>query len=672
MYACIVVFFLVMSVLSFVNFGYEAIDQFELGKSAISIEKPQDITNVQFLTAIQECMACIDEDIMYRYIDLSGEKTIYEYYKTNNTNDFLDIKTSNDSIKLDINENISNDYNNASSVLYSSNLFQIISVYDLSKATKYDLSKAIYYVDEDSVLSVAEYLTQQGYSISVFEGEYFSEKLYLQIYIIYFSLIIVVSMIFYFSSEGKNVLIKKLDGYNNFNIICLEVGRFVMHLLLIMLFFVCSNLLITLFIKNIVSLMYIEYFMGYLFFAFALCIGLFLIASLFSLKMSNIDYLKGKVKKKSIYFISIGLKFVFIAVAMFILSFLVEGIQTGYYAILSKESLVGKCENYVTFPINESQGTSDGLENNYYAFYMRTVNEYNGILVDASNYQIDLLDGTNLAETQNQDYINVNSNYLVFNEIHDVDGKIITPQYLSKDKYNVLIPQCKQNEKEKYTQWIRQWYQREVNFITYKDDELIYIYNAEVSLNSEGSIENPVILIFDVELEKDYLLSYFSKMSYFIEATTDEPYKEFYGLLKECGIEKVTLETPYIASNYDEYFKDILYMVSFYVVHVIVLLLSAMILLFFASKTFVENQKENIVFCRLEGYSIFECCKDYFLINIFIYSLIIFINSKMLIILPVKLKVEVFFITIIVEFILTYILLQKEIGRRMLDVMKGD
>lgn len=652
------------------NYGYEAIDQIEMRKVAISIEKPDDVTNIQFLSDIQNCMKELNEDIMFRYININDKKNVYQYYKTNNTDDFLHIYTKDNNIKVKRNEVIANSANSTNR-LYSSNLLQVIQIYNFLEAEKFDLSNSIYYVDKEQGVEISEFIKNNGYNVVLFSGEYFSQSIYLGGYFLFFSLIIVASLVFYFLNQGKNFLIKKMEGYSNLNILCYELIRYLKNSFIILCCFFGLNLLFTIFVREIVPIYYIYYYVKNLVLTYFICIILFLLTSIILWMMNSVEYLKGKVKKRAVYFISIGLKLIFVTAAMFLLSFMIEGIKSNYFTMLSKRNIKYKCKDYVVFPINVSQNTFEGLENNYYSFYLKTVDKYNGILVDASNYKTNLLDGTNLAETDDQDYINVNRNYLSFNEIHDLKGDVITQDKLSNKQYNILIPQCKINEKDKYKQWIKDWYSTDVNFIIYKDNDYIYTYNAEVSTNKNGNINNPVILVFDEKLEYDFLLSYFSKCSYFIKATTDKPYEEFYGLLKECGIDRVTLEAPYLSSNYDNYFNEMLYLIFFYAIHSLGLILSVLILLFFTSKTFIENEKDRIVCSRLEGYNLLECCMDHYLLNFILYALVIFINSKILSIFPIKLKIEIFLLSIIIEFILTSFLLKRQAKKKIVDMLKG-
>lgn len=95
------------------------------------------------------------------------------------------------------------------------------------------------------------------------------------------------------------------------------------------------------------------------------------------------------------------------------------------------------------------------LNENYKAFYSATVNRYNGILVDASNYEYNLISGRTPAEEFGQTSITVNRNYLDFNPIYGTDGKQISDTQLSVTDFNVLLPVSKEGEKEKWCEFVQ-------------------------------------------------------------------------------------------------------------------------------------------------------------------------------------------------------------------------
>ena len=88
---CFTILFAVLSALSCLNFAFSSLDQVEEDKLMLTIEKPAEQSNSDFLADIDHALAEVHADLMFRHVDNSGEKSHYQYYKTNHTADFLDL-----------------------------------------------------------------------------------------------------------------------------------------------------------------------------------------------------------------------------------------------------------------------------------------------------------------------------------------------------------------------------------------------------------------------------------------------------------------------------------------------------------------------------------------------------------------------------------------------------
>ena len=101
-----------------------------------------------------------------------------------------------------------------------------------------------------------------------------------------------------------------------------------------------------------------------------------------------------------------------------------------YNTVQTSQYLADKIAGYVTVPVNINNASSQGLEENYKEFYAATVERYHGILIDASNYEYDLISGETPEEAYGQDSITVNINYLDFNPIYDgTENRSLNPCY---------------------------------------------------------------------------------------------------------------------------------------------------------------------------------------------------------------------------------------------------
>ena len=75
----------VLTVLSLFNFAQDAEESMILDKRAVILEKPEKLSNREFLGQIDTALGKIGADIMYRYAELDGDKPLYRYYKTSHT-----------------------------------------------------------------------------------------------------------------------------------------------------------------------------------------------------------------------------------------------------------------------------------------------------------------------------------------------------------------------------------------------------------------------------------------------------------------------------------------------------------------------------------------------------------------------------------------------------------
>ena len=97
---CFIILFTVLAVLSCINYSYDGVDRIEQDKQRITIEKPDNITNEQFLNELAFTVERVGADIMYRYVDMSEDKAQYIYFRTNNTRNFIDTGNQHDNTPL--------------------------------------------------------------------------------------------------------------------------------------------------------------------------------------------------------------------------------------------------------------------------------------------------------------------------------------------------------------------------------------------------------------------------------------------------------------------------------------------------------------------------------------------------------------------------------------------
>ena len=209
---CFVILCGVLSALSCFNFAFDALDRIEEDKISIVIEKPESISNTDFLAEIDHALETANADIMLRCVENVDDKAHYQYFKTNHTTGFLDISTSAGNNQLENSECISTTVpvGYTTHRLNASSLMQDISFFPWADAEKYDLSAATYYVKTGQQSTVVDTLNQLGYAVTINPTTYISGKFSVLLFGFVPAFMLVASMAFYILSSGKKNVLKKM------------------------------------------------------------------------------------------------------------------------------------------------------------------------------------------------------------------------------------------------------------------------------------------------------------------------------------------------------------------------------------------------------------------------------------------------------------------------------
>ncbi len=631
MILCFVIFLSVLSMLSFFNYSLGTVEKIEMDKKRITIDKPENITNEVFLSEVDKALESINADIMYCYTDMSGKKPSHNYYKTNHTTDFVSISSPHKSIILDRFECISTTTNEGytSYRLNFPSIYQDITFYNWYQGGIYDLSSCKYFVSNDNYEEVAAAITGLGYPVNTSQGGLIFSQLPISIFAFIPAFMLVASICFYALSGGKKNVLKKMEGYTTLNIIIDELKYNAPSLLISFLVIEAITLAAAAFFFKWAVFQYSIFSLKYILICLLVLFAGFIVAALLIYIQNSAEHIKGKVPKKGIYLISILSKCIFLVFIMYLMTISLNVVLICYNTYRTANFLKEKVSGYVTIPLYESNASSSNLFDNYLSFYNETVDNYNGILIDASNYRYSLMTGSTSCEKYGEDSITVNDNYLSFNPIYDTNGKIITPDSFSDGKFNILIPETKIDEMDKYRKQIQKWCSLNINFITYDADKTdIYSYNARTGTGECGRIDEPVILIADSNWLSDhafYVVNWCSSGSYFIKTYTDDPYSELLPLLKETGIASVTPRTPYVSSEFDETINNLLPGLRLYGTQSIALLIGLVAIVLFSAKLYCENYRDRITYCLIEGYSLPGCIKSHLILTIISYILVLII-----------------------------------------------
>ena len=339
----------------------------------------------------------------------------------------------------------------------------------------------------------------------------------------------------------------------------------------------------------------------------------------------------------------------------------------------TSDYLAEKVAGYVKVTVNTSNTSTQGMADHYKDFYTATVDRYHGVLMDASNYEYDLIGGKTLAQEFGQTSVTVNRNYLEFNPIYGLDGSPILPAQLSNTAFNVLLPESKEQEKEYWREYVRNAYSMETNFISYDgESSKIYTYNADTGTGNYGAIDEPAILVVEEgQLKGIFVQSYCSKGSYFLKVDGTDPYQELLPVLQETGIAGVTLSTPSISDTFSDAIQHQRQMLLLYGTQSAVLLAGLFCLILFSAKLYCENYKKKIASCLIEGYSTWSCLRKHFIVTVLYYGVVILMLQALTAMMQVSLNYILLLGSLIGELVITLIVGRKYAHRNLYQIVKG-
>ena len=297
---CFAVCMTVLSVLSLFNFAQDAEESMILDKRAVILEKPETLSNREFLGQIDTALGKIGADIMYRYAELDGDKPLYRYYKTSHTDSFLSVSTGKGSVRLESDEFFSTAKQPGAMALHLSSLFQDTVIYPLMQAQQHDLTAATWYVAEGQLDAVLHALKGLGYSVTATNERLLSTKL--PLYFLFIpAFMLCVSIVFYTLSAGKKNVLKKMEGYTTGNILLGEIKAFAPALCLCFLLIFAAAMICAVWLHPVATWQFGLFLLGdCLWLLVPLILGI-LLSLLFLSGQRSAEYVKGKVPKRGIY-----------------------------------------------------------------------------------------------------------------------------------------------------------------------------------------------------------------------------------------------------------------------------------------------------------------------------------------------------------------------------------
>lgn len=549
-----------LCILLFLDYSNFTIEKIESNKSQVIIDKPDYLSNEEFVSLLKECAGDLNTDIMYSVMEHLGQKMNWSYYTTANSASFLDIGIPDIEKVLRNHNAISTkfDENGKAYPLIGSCFFYNITIYSFDEIKEYNLESCYYYLDSSMVKAFSDVLSEKNIKIevmpeSIITNDYFSMKM-LVLPIIMLSL----TAILWTISKRKSIVCKKLMGYSK-KIIILE--DFFYYCIPI----ICSGIGITILNGIFVNIFYRNTFREYINFCVPQIFSwiLFILFILTGSSIVNVFsysslYLKGKKDSYDLYIITLFSKVVLSVMIVVKLSIVVLELLNVFNINRVNKEISQEIANYVILPVSASSvsiNQDNQLEFNRRLdlFYEDTVEQYNGILINTRNFRNnDLNNNDSMAQKYGQNSITINENYLELNNIRDTKGDIIDESFFRENKMNLLLPEDtdEQKIKNKYAKSLSIT-EDDIWCIYYKKGEIIRTFNPLSGRGNNGVIENPIIEIYDPKYLKGQMLNYVSGQYYFLNIKSSNPYEEIKPLLVKYGIDNIILQTMYISNVFN-------------------------------------------------------------------------------------------------------------------------
>ena len=676
---CFCLLFSVLSALSILNFDGESVAAMEGNMRRMMIVKPEGMSNLYFLHAIDNALNEKNVDIMMRVVSVKEGKSIYKYYKTNHTDDFIDIKSDSDNgIILSDNESIAT-VDQEGYITYRlalPALSQDIAIFDWYELKGADLLSGIYYVKKSAVTIVSDAISNLGLDVTLDKSTPVQANYSFWMFGTVPAFLFIISVTFYMLSIAKKNMLRRIDGYSGSSILNDELKNLSVPLsaTLGLVLFITITVAALLF-KDALGI-YLKFYLTYFVIGVVTTIVALVAATIVTFSHRKVTHSKGNVPQNGIYFVAILSKCVILLFLAVFLSVSIRNILITYSVYSTAKNLSEKVSGYMTIPIYVNNASlNKEAEKGYLQFYIKSVSMYDGILINSSNYYYDVTTGQTIREqfpNENRDYITVNRNYIHFNPILLPNGEVLDESTLSDNTINVLIPQEKTERIDVYREWAQVAYSCVPNILIYSGQHSkIHAYNPKVVTN-HGLIDQPIIIVMeDRFLDAAFITSYISQGAYFIKPQTNSPYSELRALFKEVGIDAYTLGLRSVAENYDNVITQQLYMLRIYGAQTVFLLIGLVSLVVFTASLYCENYKVKIAACMIEGYSLLKCIWGHIFLTLFIYGVSILTLQLIENMFSIRAEILILPLSLLVDIVVTYCLCRRYSRANLYSIMKG-
>lgn len=600
---------LFFSACTYIEYSGQNYDKTHSNRTAIEIIKPSTLNAKETFSTIADVCMQTGTDIYYEEIEgaLTG-RLKYIIYKTNVSSDFFDIKVEGkENTLLRKGECLTTaipNRNNQYQIIGSTLLYDM-EIYSLEDIDYNEFRSGTFYTNDTHARIITEELKNIGITATIIQdinsNQVIPQWLTNQGILL---VLLAICMLFYFFSNKREFVIKKLSGYSDLNIFVEEIKK-VLLLTSIVLGSIIVILVALLLGFNRISLTDCLAFFVMRFLLIAIVVFIITaVTGLYIFTQSRAEDIKGKTKYREVSIIS------FISKCIIIL-FCVINLTSSLFYIQEYNRLCTTVNNSdemlldkYYLPFSAASVDIDGNIENYMKYSGELVNdivdtfgEENVIIVDSSEY-----DGMN---ENFSSFVLVNKTYLSFNKLKDEGGEYFNTNQLDVETDHIFVPmENKKVDFDMLYEFINQLDElcSKVE-IHYYNSQPLYTFRPE-SGDQNGYIYNAILYLPNKDNLKEYALGLMSSCSLILNDQTQNPYERLYPLLLENKMENIIVETVEIM----DYYQNNLTMMRISVLQstfmVVLLLIVYIVAISFYASTYFQNNRKDIAIKLVSGYGI--------------------------------------------------------------------
>ncbi|NLJ16657.1 MAG: DUF1430 domain-containing protein [Clostridiales bacterium] len=594
-------------------------------KEAISIMKPMEINNSDFVKELEDISNKLDVDILYSTRRLVNGEYIGINYITQNNADFLNLISQKNFARIKNGESV-----------FLKTFIDKMYVQQFSDIKELNINECKYYITKHNADEFINELISREISVTKIQEQSFSDRFITPFSQAYPLTILAFTMIFLIFSRMKEFTVKRLSGYTTAGLIKEQVLSFLAYTLIISaVIFLITLTIHSLVFKNSFT-MFAVFLLKRLALINLIVLSLFTLVSLLLFLPTNQLQIKGKAHNKELFNVTYVFKTIVGIVIVIYLSGAIGNVLNIYRMYRTVNFISEKTKNYIQVPINVT-GTyiNDDEYGDYLAkkikLYNLTVDKFNGIIINTRNYEN--YNAVSMAEELGQIDITINNNYLSFNPIYDLEGQAISEENLDSRKYafNLLIPKSLEHEIENINEKYLKWYSDDgldlnlIKNIIYDDEKSkIFSYNSFIINGDNGEIKSPIIEIYNPTYLENQVGNYFGR-HYILKMNSDDVYSEIYPYLAEAGLEKLIPNTPLVSDGFAEIMQNNKMELTYALINFILNIFGLITLIVYLSKLYCTNNRKKIACKRMNGYGFFDIYKGYILVQLVTSVIVVFL-----------------------------------------------